>query len=221
MLGMPSFLKQQDFFLKLYELIKRLFDIIFSLLFLFLSAPLIFVFSILIKLRNKGAIFYCQNRLGLEGRPFKMWKMRTMHSDSDKILAAYLKENPEAKKEWKHYFCLKNDPRIVGAPGKYARKYSIDELPQFFNVLKGDMSLVGPRPVPLDEYNLFPAEFRDVRNSVKPGLTGLWQVSGRSEMTIHEKLNLDIKYIKEKSLMADLKIIAKTPWAVISSKGAI
>lgn len=150
-----------------------------------------------------------------------MWKLRTMHSDSDIILASYLKENPEAEKEWNKYFCLKSDPRIAGVPGKYARIYSIDELPQFYNVLKGDMSLVGPRPVPIDEYNLFPAELRDLRNSVKPGLTGLWQVSGRSEMTIHEKLNLDIKYINERSLLADLKIIAKTPWAVISSKGAV
>ena len=218
---MPSFIKQQDFFLKLYEVIKRLFDIIFSLLFLFLSVPLIFVFAILIRLRSKGTIFYCQNRLGLEGRTFKMWKIRTMHSDSEKILAKYLKENTEAENEWRHYFCLKNDPRIVGVLGKYARKYSIDELPQFFNVLKGDMSLVGPRPVPFNEYSLFSAELREVRNSIKPGITGLWQVSGRSEMTIHEKLNLDIKYIKEKSLLIDLKIIAKTPWAVISSKGAI
>lgn len=144
-----------------------------------------------------------------------------MFSNADEILMNHLKENPEAKIEWGKYFCLKNDPRIVGLAGKYARKYSIDELPQFFNVLKGDMSLVGPRPVPIDEYDLFHEELREVRNSVKPGLTGLWQVSGRSEMTIHEKLELDIKYIKEKSLILDLKIIAMTPWAVISSKGAV
>lgn len=205
----------------MYRVIKRLFDIFLSLLFLFLSVPLIFVFAFLIKLRSKGNIFYFQKRLSVNGRLFKMWKIRTMFSNADEILMNHFKENPEAKIEWGKYFCLKNDPRIVGLAGKYARKYSIDELPQFFNVLKGDMSLVGPRPVPIDEYDLFHEQLREVRNSVKPGLTGLWQVSGRSEMTIHEKLELDIKYIKEKSLILDLKIIAMTPWAVISSKGAV
>jgi len=144
-----------------------------------------------------------------------------MYSDSDKILSKHFSENPYAEIELEKYFCLRNDPRVVGLPGKYARKYSVDELPQFFNVIKGDMTLVGPRPVPIDEYNLFPPELRELRNSVKPGLTGLWQINGRSEMTIFEKLDLDIKYIKEKSLKTDFKILAKTPLSVISSKGAV
>ncbi len=204
----------------MFTLTKRSIDIVLSALFIFLAFPIILLFVVCIGVVSKGAPFYCQERLGLNGTLFRMWKIRTMFSNSDELLKKHFAENPSAREEWDNYFCLKSDPRIAGRIGRFARKFSIDELPQFYNVLKGEMSLVGPRPVPIEEHLLFPNDKRDIRNSVKPGVTGLWQISGRSEMTIYEKLELDLRYIKEKSLLSDIKILLLTPVNVISSKGA-
>jgi len=204
----------------MFSFIKRLQDIVLSFVLLLLSLPVIVLFSLLISVNSKGKLFYFQERLGLNGASFKMWKIRTMYSNSKDLLLIHFEKNPSAKVEWENYFCLKDDPRIVGTIGKFVRKYSIDELPQFFNVLKGDMSIVGPRPVPKEEYNLFPAAEREVRNSVKPGITGLWQISGRSTLTIYGKLDLDLKYISQKSIYTDIKIIIRTPGAMLRSEGA-
>lgn len=204
----------------MYSLVKRLQDIVLSLLLMLLSFPVIVIFAVLIRLKSNGKIFYSHERLGLKGTPFRMWKLRTMFSNSKELLLLHLKENPVAKAEWDNYYCLKNDPRIVGSAGKFARKFSVDELPQFFNVLKGEMSIVGPRPVPIEEHNLFPEKERELRNSVKPGVTGLWQISGRSELTIYEKLELDIEYINDKSIYTDIKIILQTPYSILKSEGA-
>jgi lipopolysaccharide/colanic/teichoic acid biosynthesis glycosyltransferase len=204
----------------MYSLLKRVVDILLSVLFLLITFPLLIIIPLLIQTKNAGKSFYFQNRLGVGGQSFKMWKIRTMHKNSANLLRQHFIEYPETKKEWDNYFCLKNDPRVLGVIGRFARKFSIDEIPQFYNVLIGQMSLVGPRPVPMEEFLRFDEDKRKIRNSVKPGITGLWQVSGRSEMTIHEKLEVDLKYIREKSILKDLKIVFLTPAAIVLSKGA-
>ena len=178
--------------------------------------------AIIIKLTDKGTVFFKQERPGINGKRFFIYKFRTMYPDNDKILKEYLEKNPEAKKEWELYRKLKSyDPRVTPI-GRFLRKYSLDELPQFFNVLKGDMSVVGPRPYILkefDEYNV-PEDVREKLLSVKPGITGLWQVEGRNEKTFDERIKLDLKYIEEMSFWNDIKIILKTIWIMIKGKGA-
>ncbi len=201
---------------------KRPMDIILASVGLILSFPLMIVIYLFVKLSSKGCAIYKQQRPGLCGRDFFMLKFRTMYQNSDEILEKYLKKHPEAKREWEQYKKLKSyDPRLTPI-GRFLRKYSLDELPQFINVLKGDMSIVGPRPYLYREFveNDIPSETIKEILSVKPGLTGLWQVSGRNDLPFDKRIELDVKYVRNQSFLLDLKIILKTIYVVITGKGA-
>ena len=171
------------------------------------------------KNKDNGPIFYAQTRIGKDGKLFKMYKYRSMVVGADEILETYLKENEEARKEYKEYKKLKNDPRITKI-GKILRKTSLDEFPQFINVLKGDMSLVGPRPYLLREKEEINGFFKYI-TSCKPGITGLWQTKGRSNTTFTDRLTMDMEYYYNHSLKQDIKLIYKTVRNVVKKEGAI
>ncbi len=193
----------------LMEKTKRIFDIIFSLIALLLFLPIGILIALLIKLSSQGPIFHKCQRVGKEGHTIECWKFRTMCLFAEEKLQKLLIENPDLKHEWETYFKLKDDPRVSGI-GKFLRKTSLDEFPQFWNVLKGDLSVVGPRPVTQEEVEKY---FRDKANkilSVKPGLTGIWQTSGRNLLTFDERIKLEEQYIDQHSLLLDLRIIFKT-----------
>ena len=171
------------------------------------------------KNKDNGPIFYTQTRIGKDGKLFKMYKYRSMVVGADEILETYLKENEEARKEYKEYKKLKNDPRITKI-GKFLRKTSLDEFPQFINVLKGDMSLVGPRPYLLREKEEINGFFKYI-TSCKPGITGLWQTRGRSNTTFTDRLSMDMEYYHNHSLKQDIKLIYKTVRNVVKKEGAI
>ncbi|MEA5573197.1 sugar transferase [Calothrix sp. UHCC 0171] len=196
--------------------LKRCFDLIFSAILIFLLAPVYLLIAILIKLDSPGCIFFCQKRVGLSGKEFKIWKFRTMIADADKIQAKL-----EAKNEIKDgvLFKLKDDPRITRI-GKFLRRYSLDELPQLFNVIVGEMSLVGPRPLPIRDVERF-QNHHFIRQEVLPGITGLWQVSGRSNIDkFEDAVKLDIHYIENWSIWLDLQILFKTVSVVLLKSGA-
>lgn len=197
---------------------KRIFDIVFSLTLIILFLPIIIITAILIKLTSKGPIFYVQERPGRFGKMIKIYKFRTMYTDAEKKLEDILRSNDKLRKEFEKYRKLKNDPRITPI-GKILRKFSIDEIPQLFNVLKGDMSIVGPRPYQIDEIN-YMGEYKDIVLSVRPGLTGLWQISGRNDLSFSAKLKIETWYVLNWNLWLDLFIIIRTIPAVISGKGA-
>jgi undecaprenyl-phosphate galactose phosphotransferase len=197
---------------------KRIFDIVFSIILISLFLPIILITAILIKLTSKGPIFYVQERPGRFGRMIKIYKFRTMYLDADKKLEEILKNNEELREEFRKYRKLKNDPRITPI-GKILRKFSIDEIPQLFNVLKGDMSIVGPRPYQIEEIE-YMGEYRDIVLSVRPGLTGLWQISGRNDLSFSARLKIETWYVLNWNLWLDLFIIIRTIPAVISGKGA-
>lgn len=197
-------------------LIKRCFDFCAATLLILLAAPLYLFIALLIKLDSSGSIFYKQTRIGLHGREFKVWKFRTMITNADK-----LQKELEARNEMKDgvLFKLKDDPRITRLGG-FLRRYSLDELPQLFNVVRGEMSLVGPRPLPVRDVEKF-SEHHFIRQEVLPGITGFWQVSGRSDITDFEKVvNLDVQYMESWSLWLDLQILLKTILVVLGKKGA-
>lgn len=195
---------------------KRIFDLVVSSLILLLSAPLFITIALLIKLDSPGPIFYRQTRVGLRGRHIKVWKFRTMVINADKLM-----KELEAKNEIKGgvLFKMKDDPRITKV-GKFLRRYSLDEIPQLINVLFGQMSLVGPRPLPLRDVDGF-APHHHFRHNVMPGITGLWQVRGRSDITdFDDAFKLDMLYIQNWSLALDFQILIKTVQVVLGSKGA-
>jgi len=198
---------------------KRIFDVLFSLGAMIFFIPIGLLASLFIKITSPGPIFYKSKRVGKDGQPIYCWKFRTMHQDADKKLLKLLKENPKLKQEWDTYFKLKEDPR-VSAIGKILRKTSLDELPQFFNVLKGDLSVVGPRPVTEEEIQKYFGSKASKILSVRPGLTGIWQTSGRSLLTFEERIQLEESYVDRQSLTLDLRIICKTIPAMFFTKGA-
>jgi len=203
-----------------YPLWKRGFDIIFSLFALIVSLPIAIPIMIAIKLTDRGPIFYKQKRVGYQGKEFYIYKFRSMYPDADKRLKEILEKDPEAKKEWEKTFKLKNDPRITKI-GKFLRKTSLDELPQFINVLKGEMSVVGPRPVIKEELEKYYKNRAKQYISVKPGITGYWQVESRSNIdNYRQRVAMDVWYIKNKSIWHDIKIIVKTVKVMITGKGA-
>lgn len=187
-----------------YLVAKRIFDIVASLTGIVLLSPLFVIIFIAIKLDSPGPIFFSQKRNGLNGKIFKMYKFRSMVPDAEQRL----KELEHKNEVSGHMFKMKDDPRITRV-GKFIRKTSIDELPQLFNVLKGDMSIVGPRPPIIKEVEKYDP-WHCLRLSVKPGLTGLWQISGRNDIGFEEMIRLDLKYIRERNFWYDLKIILKT-----------
>lgn len=202
----------------LYRFIKRLFDITVSFLALILLLPLFAVIAILIKLDSKGPVLFLQKRIGENGKMFKLYKFRTMHLNADKKLRQILAEDEEARKEYEINKKLENDPRITKI-GKFIRKMSADELPQLFNILIGDMTFVGPRPYLYREKKDMGESYNKII-MVKPGLTGLWQVSGRSDVSFEERLKLDEEYLEKVSLITDIKIFLKTFIIIFKKEGA-
>jgi exopolysaccharide biosynthesis polyprenyl glycosylphosphotransferase len=197
-------------------LVKRCFDFCCATLFVLLALPLYLFIALLIKLDSPGPVFYKQTRIGLHGEPFKVWKFRTMVANADQ-----LQKDLEASNEMKDgvLFKMKKDPRITRV-GKFLRRYSLDELPQLFNVLFGEMSLVGPRPLPVRDVEKF-SEHHFIRHEVLPGITGLWQVSGRSDITdFEEVVRLDVTYMESWSLSLDLQILLQTITVILGKKGA-
>jgi lipopolysaccharide/colanic/teichoic acid biosynthesis glycosyltransferase len=195
--------------------VKRVFDIIFSSLFIILSIP-IFVITVMIICFDDGwPFFFSQNRIGLNKRRFKMFKFRTMIRDAERLQGELESLNEVEGAAFK----ITKDPRITKS-GDFLRKTSLDEMPQFFNVFKGDMSIVGPRPLPVRDFERFYRNAHRRRFSVKPGITGLWQVSGRSDISFEGWMNLDLHYVDNWSLMLDFKILLKTIPAVLRCKGA-
>jgi lipopolysaccharide/colanic/teichoic acid biosynthesis glycosyltransferase len=194
---------------------KRAFDIVVSFIVLLLLAPVFMLIGFFIWLEDGGGVFFAQTRVGEFGRQFKMYKFRSMCLDAEQRLKDLLAKNHHREGVT---FKLKADPRITRV-GKWLRKFSLDELPQFYNVFKGDMSLVGPRPpVPREVAKYSPADRR--RLAVKPGITCIWQVSGRAEIDFSGQVKLDVNYIETQSFLTDLVILARTVPAVLSGRGA-
>jgi exopolysaccharide biosynthesis polyprenyl glycosylphosphotransferase len=197
------------------SILKRIFDIVLSLCLLILSFPVLLATAIAIKLTSQGPFLFAQERVGLNKRRFRMYKFRTMVVDA---------EDKQRELECHNELCgpafkIKNDPRVTPI-GRHLRKYSLDELPQLINVLKGEMSIVGPRPLPVRDYDGFSEDWHRRRFSVRPGLTCLWQIQGRSSITFDKWMELDMEYIDRWSLWLDMKIIARTIPAVLSGAGA-
>jgi exopolysaccharide biosynthesis polyprenyl glycosylphosphotransferase len=197
-------------------LAKRVFDFITSLILLAVLSPLFIIIAVLIKFKSSGPIFFTQLRPGLNKRPFRMIKFRTMVKDADEIIDRFAHLNQESGPAFK----IKNDPRITSI-GKLLRRASVDELPQLINVLKGEMSLVGPRPLFYWEFERINEDWIKRRCSVKPGITGLWQVNGRSNLAFDKRILIDLEYIDNWSLGLDFSILLKTLPAVLFSKGAV
>ncbi len=204
----------------LYKIVKRIADIIGGVVGTILLIPITIVLYIvtLFSKENKGPLFFEQLRIGKNGKEFRFYKFRSMVMHADEKLWEYLNNNPEAKEEYKKYKKLKEDPRITRL-GKFLRKTSLDEFPQFINVLKGDMSLVGPRPYLYREKGDMGEKYNTII-TVKPGLTGLWQVNGRSETTFEERMQIDSEYIENRSIILDIKIIIRTFFKVFKKEGA-
>jgi Undecaprenyl-phosphate galactose phosphotransferase WbaP len=197
---------------------KRVLEVALSLLgVIFAFIPGIFL-AILVKLSSRGPIFYRAKRLGKNGKTIYVLKFRTMYQDADAKLEQLLAENPELHAEWKKNFKLDKDPRITKI-GHFMRKTSLDELPQFINVIKGEMALIGPRPIVEKEVAYYGEDYK-VFSSVKPGITGLWQVSGRSDIDYADRVALDVFYVNNWSIWMDLYIFAATFNAVLFSRGA-
>lgn len=203
---------------KSQKALKRFVDIFLVVFGGILILPFLFLVAVLLKLDSRGTIFYGHSRIGKDGRRFKAWKFRTMVMDADKKLKEYLDKNPEMREEWKVSQKLRNDPRITRL-GKILRRFSIDEFPQLWNVLMGEMSLIGPRPIVTDEIHHY-GDLFDPYTWVRPGITGLWQVSGRSDTTYHERVSLDEYYVRNWSIWLDIYILVRTVAIVLQRKGA-
>lgn len=201
-----------------YSAVKRTFDILCGIIGMIFIIPVAVIYKIIaITMRDFKPIFYCQNRIGKNGKEFKLYKFRTMVYNADEVLKELLKKN-KYKKEWKKFQKLSNDPRITKI-GHILRKTSLDELPQFINVLKGDMSLIGPRPLVKGELDAHNGN-HNIYEAVRPGISGWWASHGRSETTYEERLELEYFYVINKSLLLDLKCIFCTIKAVIWKSGA-
>jgi Undecaprenyl-phosphate galactose phosphotransferase WbaP len=200
--------------------IKRAIDIAGAAILGLLALPIVACAVVWIKLVSPGRAFYRQEREGESGRRLAMPKLRTMHPDAETLLFRVLSESPELRAEWTCHFKLKKDPRILPGIGRFLRQTSLDELPQLWSVLKGEMSLVGPRPFPVYHVEKFSPRFRTLRSRVKPGLTGLWQVSDRSNGDLDVQEALDTYYIRNWSFWLDLYILARTVRAVLFPAGA-
>jgi Undecaprenyl-phosphate galactose phosphotransferase WbaP len=197
---------------------KRFIDIVVSGLAFVLLLPFFLLLAGLICLDSPGPVFYRQNRLGKHGKSFTMFKFRSMYRNADEVLSSYLAENPTLKQEWDRYQKLKEDPRITRM-GRFLRRFSIDELAQLGNVLIGEMSLVGPRPILLDQQEVYGENYHHYVR-VAPGISGLWQISGRNQTTFARRAELDMEYVMSWSVWLDIYIIVRTIWVVLKSEGA-
>jgi Undecaprenyl-phosphate galactose phosphotransferase WbaP len=201
-----------------YRVIKRILDIFLVIVSLPLLLPALFLVGLVVKLTSPGPAFFSHRRICRDGAFFSMWKFRTMCVNSADVLEQYLSKNPKARVEWSKTHKLRRDPRITPV-GLFLRRYSLDELPQVWNVLRGEMSLVGPRPIVAAEVEKY-ADCFEYYCRVKPGVTGLWQVSGRSELTYDQRVALDRRYVTHWSLFFDLKILLCTFRSVVNRDGA-
>lgn len=201
-----------------YRYVKRILDILLVLLSIPVLLPVIALISALVILSSPGPVFYSHRRIRQNGAFFSMWKFRTMCVNSAEVLEDYLTSQPKARAEWSRTHKLKRDPRIT-AVGRFLRRYSMDELPQVWNVLRGQMTLVGPRPIVAAEVEKYGEGFYHYCR-VKPGLTGLWQVSGRSELTYPQRVALDCAYVEHWSLRRDVVILLRTFSSVANKDGA-
>ena len=199
----------------MYRVIKRILNLLCSFVGVIVLSPFFLIISIFIKVTSKGPVFFVHERVGLNGKKFKLIKFRTMVNNAEEMIASF---SPEQKKEWEENYKLKDDPRITKI-GKFLRRTSLDELPQLINILKGDMSIVGPRPVVDEELNWY-GDKKDKLLSVKPGLTGWWAVNGRSNVPYPERCDLELYYVDHISFALDVKIILKTLGAIIKKDGA-
>lgn len=200
----------------IYRILKRFLDIVLSVIGLVLLSPILLIVAILIKLESKGPVFYSHKRLGKNREGINLYKFRSMYENSSEIFKDF---TDEQKKEYYENFKLEDDPR-VSKIGDFIRKTSIDELPQLVNVIKGDMSLVGPRPIVKDEVLKY-GEYADKFFSVIPGITGYWQANGRSDTTYEERVQMDMYYVENRGLILDFKIIVKTFISVLKKEGAV
>jgi lipopolysaccharide/colanic/teichoic acid biosynthesis glycosyltransferase len=202
-----------------YKFLKRTIDVGLSLILLLLLLPLLIFILIGIGIADGAPVFFRHERIGRGGAPFSCMKFRTMRRNADALLAQHLAASADARREWADTVKLKSDPRIIPFVGTFLRTTSLDELPQLINVLKGEMSLVGPRPVPAAEL----ARYSDAASaylSVQPGLTGLWQVSGRNNTTYARRIELDREYVRRRSVLFDLHILTRTLFVVLTRDGA-
>lgn len=200
----------------IYDFIKRVFDIVCSLIGLIVLSPVFIILSILIKTTSEGPAFFAHKRVGKGGKTIKIYKFRSMVTNAEELIKQF---TPEQKAEYEKNFKLENDPRVTKV-GNFMRKTSLDELPQLINILKGDISIVGPRPVMDVETKIY-GNYRNMLLSVKPGLTGFWAANGRSHTTYTRRRAMEIYYVKNRSVLLDLKIIFKTFISVFKREGAV
>lgn len=198
--------------------IKRVIDVASALLLGLFALPLGLVISAAIAIESPGPVLFSHTRIGRGNRRFRLWKFRSMVANADEVLSEYLERNPAFSLEWRLAHKLRNDPRVTGI-GKFLRKTSLDELPQLWNVLRGHMSMVGPRPIVAEEIPKYGPHLA-LYSQVLPGLTGLWQVSGRNDTTYRERVELDSHYIRTWTAAADLGVLLKTVRVVLGGHGA-
>jgi Undecaprenyl-phosphate galactose phosphotransferase WbaP len=216
--GMVGLELRQQVLLPDYGLIKGIVDILLTVVGGILISPLILLIILWVKLDSPGPVFYCQARIGRHGRKFYAWKFRSMVMDADRMLEAYLAKHPELREEWERDHKLKKDPRVTRA-GRFLRRTSLDELPQLWNVLRGEMSLVGPRPITDKEIEKYGRAF-EIYKKVNGGITGLWQVSGRNDVSYEDRVYYDQFYVRNWSVWLDCCILFRTIAVVLLSKGA-
>lgn len=197
---------------------KRVFDLIVAVPVLLFFLPLLVITALLVRLSSPGPVLYVQQRIGFRGERFGCLKFRSMVLDADDVLERLLESSPEARAEWNAGQKLRNDPRVTPI-GRFLRMSSLDELPQLINVVRGEMSLVGPRPIIDNEVPRYGADFSYYKNA-RPGITGLWQVSGRSDSDYKRRVALDVAYVTEWSLAADIRILFRTVGVVLSARGS-
>lgn len=216
--GQPALVAKYNLLDPFAKAMKRLFDLLLCILTLMITLPLFLIIALLIKLDSPGGIIFTQKRMGQNGKIFEIYKFRTMESDAEEKLEILLQQNQDLREEYERYHKLQRDPRITRV-GQVIRKLSLDELPQIFNVIKGEMSLVGPRAyLPQEKHQMGNAAV--LIHRVRPGLTGWWQVMGRHDVSFEERLKLDQYYISNFSLWMDFYIVLKTIWIILSGKGA-
>ena len=201
------------------KFLKYTFDWLATFIGTILISPLLLYIAYRVKKEEPGPVIFAHSRIGKNGKAFSCYKFRTMVVNSQEILEKHLTENPTARKEWERIYKLKNDPRITKL-GCFLRSTSLDELPQVFNVLKGEMSLVGPRPVLQEELDKYYGEAAELYKTVRPGITGLWQISGRNDLDYDDRVRLDVHYINNRTFWGDIVILWKTIAVVLQNKGA-
>ena len=199
-----------------YKIVKRISDVVLATIGLILLLPIFIIIGLAIKIESKGPVFFKHTRIGKNGLIFKMYKFRTMYENAEDKIKEF---TPEQMKEWKENYKLTNDPRITKM-GKFLRKTSLDEIPQLINILKGDLSLIGPRPIIKEELEKY-KENKEKFLSVKPGLTGYWAANGRSNTSYEERIKMELYYVDNMSMKLDIKIFLKTILSVVKKEGAV